>query len=151
MELWVTCTPYKIGTNGETKYESEYCIDKTHKSLIRRFSPRWDRELAENEHANRIHVPFSREPVELVVGWMMAGGGNYIGTMAVPYATYHREKLEILKRFAVYLEIGPLIKRVTNDIAAIERVHPKAPTAEAVPKKKKPSPPKICWYYNKAG
>ena len=121
VELWVTCTPYKMGTNGETEYESEYCLGKAHKSLIRHFSSRWDRELAENEHANRIYVPLSKEPVKLAVGWMVADGSNHIGTMAVSDSTYHRENLEILKGLAVYLEIGPLIKRVTNDIAAIER------------------------------
>ena len=68
-----------LEAGSATKYESEHMLYNTPNRLIRHFSPRWERELAENKNSNRIHVPFPKEPVKLVVGWMMAGDGIHIG------------------------------------------------------------------------
>lgn len=147
----MTCPPFKIEVGGTTKYESEHLLYKTPKRLIRHFSPRWERELMEKKTSNRIHVPFPKQPVKLVVGWMMAGGGNNIGTVAIPYPHRHRENLQVLHRCVVYLEIDQLIERVKNDMERMKPAIPRMPAAMASRKTETPVPPKLCWYCNKTG
>lgn len=43
------------------------------KALMKHFSPKRKRELAGNENAKRIQVPFQKEPVKLIVSWMING------------------------------------------------------------------------------
>lgn len=151
VEIWVQCPPFKIEVNGESEYESEYMLFKAHKKLMRHFSPQWKKELAEYFNATRIHVPFSKQPVKMIVGWMMAGGGNALGTATDPYPNKQIGNLQTLKRLAVYLKIDPLIQRLTTDIEAITPILPARPAPKVAPKPVTPIPPQLCWYCNKAG
>ena len=119
-------------------------------------SPKWARELAKGEEQqeeknddddgglkgimiNRIHVPFPKEPVRLIVGWMMAGGGGQgsLGTATEPYPK-RIGNLKMLLDLVIYLEIGQLKERIAKDIAAA--MSPKLPppvlpaAAKAMPK-----------------
>ena len=93
-------------------------------AIVKYFSPRMKREL-EVKMAKSVHLPFAKEPVKFVIGWMEEGGIDKMGIGAVSYPQNHVGNLEILFRLAIHLEIGPLIARTLNDIETITRIHRK--------------------------
>ena len=121
-------------------------------ALIRHFSKKCKREVAVND-TKRVPVPFVHEPTRLVVGWMMAGGGNELGTPELPYPKYEPQKLEILKSLATYLEIDSLVELITKDIPAATPTVPAlpAPSLAANSPAKSVPVPKVCWFCNKSG
>ena len=121
-----------------------------HRPLINHFSPKWKQELAENDKANRVHAPFPKEPVKLIVGWMMAGGGKDLGTAADPYPRFDLRKLEILKNVATHLEIDSLVELIAKDIVAATPVLPEA-KPKVAPKKEIIRPVRICYWCQKPG
>lgn len=150
VEVWVECKPFTIQFGGVEKVESRVILCSVHRPLIDHFSPKWKRELAENDKANRVHAPFPKEPVKLIVGWMMAGGGKDLGTAADPYPKFDLRKLEILKSVATHLEIDSLVELITKDIVAATPVLPEAKTKIA-PKKEIIRPVRLCYFCQKPG
>lgn len=150
VEVWVECNPFTIQFGGVEKVESQVMLCSVHRPLINHFSPKWKRELAENDKTNRVHAPFSKEPVKLVVGWMMAGGGKELGTAAGPYPRSDLRKLEILKNVATHLEIGSLIELFAKDIVAATPVLPEA-KPKVAPKKEIVRPVRLCYWCQKPG
>ena len=99
-------------------------------ALIRHFSKRCERELTEND-TKRVSVPFGKRPIQLVLGWMIAGGGSDLNTPAVAYPKTERRPLEILRDLARFLEIDSLAKQIETDIAALPPVLPPLPAASS--------------------
>ncbi|KAF6237075.1 hypothetical protein HO173_004542 [Letharia columbiana] len=154
VEIWVQCTPFKVEVNGATKVESEYVLFHLHRTLVKHFSPKWKRELAEDAQANRIHVPFPKEPVKLIVGWIVGGGGNDLNTPDAFYPKHDLRKLEILKSVASYLEIKSLVELFMKDILAWIPALPPVSIGSLVPKPVINKPialEKLCWYCDKPG
>ena len=81
---------------------------------MKHFSPKWKRELVGDENANHIDVPFQKEPVKLIVSWMILGVGDELGTGTDLYPKTNSNNLEILKRLTIYLELDQLTERVTK-------------------------------------
>ena len=137
----------------EGKTEKQRILCSIHTALLRHFSARCKRELAPND-TNRVSVPFIKEPTKLVVGWMMAGGGNKLGTQDVAYPKNDLARLKILKNLAMHLEIGSLAELLEKDIAAVTPVLPPVPAAGSAPdpaKKKANHADKICHFCGKKG
>ena len=141
-----------VGLKGLAITESYKILCSIHTALLRHFSNRCKRELTATD-TKPVLVPFIREPTKLVVSWMMAGGGNTLGTTGVAYPRNELRKLEKLKNLAAYWEIDSLIDLIDMDIAAAMPILPAVPTAKSAPKApaKKAVPEKICWSCNKLG
>lgn len=121
---------------------------------MKHFSPKWKRELAEDAQANRLHVPFPKEPVKLIVGWMVGGGGNDLNTPDAFYPKHDLRKLEILKDVASHLEIKSLVEHFAKDILAWIPALPPVSIGSLVPKpiiEKPIAVEKLCWYCDKPG
>lgn len=142
VELWVQCKPFTVEDGDVQKVETQAILCSIHQTLIQHFSGKWKRELTGNT-AKRVHVPFSKEPVRLVVAWMTGGGGEKLGTPEFPYPKFDLSKLGILQNVATFLEIDPLVELITKDIVAATPVLP-------APKTKKP-PVVTCYYCRKTG
>lgn len=135
------------------KEEKQEPLFSIHTALIRHFSNRCKRELAAND-SKRVSVPFFKEPTKLVLGWMMAGGGNKLGTPDVPYPKNDTSQLKILKDLATHLEIDSLAELIEKDLAAVIPVLPPVPAAGSVPApaaKKDPHAGKVCFFCGKRG
>ena len=150
VEVWVECNPFTIQFGGVEKVENRVMLCSVHRPLINHFSPKWKRELAEDDKANRVHAPFAKEPVKLVVGWMMVGGGKMLATAADPYPKFDLRKLEILKSVATHLEIDSLVELIAKDIVAATPVLPEA-KPKVAPKKEIIRPVRICYWCQKPG
>lgn len=147
--MWVEREPFVF----QGKEEKQELLFSVHTALIRHFSNRCKRELAAND-TKRVSVPFFKEPTKLVLGWMMAGGGNKLGTPDVPYRKSDLSQLKILKDLATHLEIGSLAELIEKDIAAVIPVLPPIPAAGSVPApatKKAPHADKVCFFCGKRG
>ena len=120
---------------------------------MKHFSGKWKRELSSNT-VKRIAVPFAKEPFRLVVGWIVGGGGNKLGTPEVHYPRANLQKLEILKDLATYLNIDSLVELIAKDMIAVTPVTPQVPKASSVSKsikKKAIGVERACWHCHKSG
>ena len=96
-----------------------------------------------------------KKATQLVLGWMIAGGGSNLDTPAVSYPKTERRPLEILRDLAKFLEIDSLAKLIEKDIAALPPLPP--PVVPATSSVQKPTEMKaaraerICYFCGKAG
>lgn len=130
------------------KVETQVILCSVHKALLQRFSEKWKRELA-GSSAKRVHVPFLKEPVRLVVGWMIGGGGDIFSTPGLSNQE-HINNLKMLQQLVIYLEIDSLVERIASVIKAVTPILPasKASTTSTKPLvKTKP----LCFFCNKPG
>ena len=151
--MWIKRTPYKLEGSGDQKVEDKEILCSVPTALIRHFCGRCKRELAVND-TKRVLVPFVKKPTQLVVAWMMAGGGNNLGTPDVAYPKTEPQNLEILKNLAEYLEIDSLVQHVKKDMATVPLVLPPAPAAGSVPNPPVRAPiveRRVCHFCNKQG
>ena len=138
---------------GVQQRDNQHLLRSIHTALIRHFSKRCERELTEND-TKRVSIPFGKKATQLVLGWMIAGGGSNLDTPAVSYPKTERRPLEILRDLAKFLEIDSLTKLIESDIAALPPVPPPVP---AVASGQKPTEPKaaraekMCYFCGKPG
>lgn len=148
VELWVECDPFTLQDGDIERVEKQEIFCSIHTALIQHFSKKVKRDLA-GKPAKRVHIPFFRKPVTLVVDWMKNGGIGPLGTAANPYPK-RIEDLTILRDLVIYLEVDHLIERIAKDIEAITPILP-APKKVAIPRKKPVQVERICYYCNKPG
>ena len=138
---------------GVQQRDNQHLLRSIHTALIRHFSKRCERELTEND-TKRVSIPFGKKATQLVLGWMIAGGGSNLDTPAVSYPKTERRPLEILRDLAKFLEVDSLTKLIESDIAALPPVPPPVP---AVASGQKPTEPKaaraekMCYFCGKPG
>ena len=138
---------------GVQEWDNQHMLRSIHTALIRHFSKRCKRELTEND-TKRVSVPFGKKAVQLVLGWMSAGGGNNLDTPAVFYPKTERRPLEILRDLARFLEIESLAKFIEKDIAALPPLPPPLPGATLVQKPIEGRAARVerrCFFCGKAG
>lgn len=155
--MWVEREPFMF----QGKEEKQELLFSVHTALIRHFSNRCKRELSAND-TKRVTIPFFKEPTKLVLNWMMAGGGNKLGTPDVPYPKRNVSNLKILKDLATHLEIDSLPELIEKDIAAVIPALPPVPAASsasasapapapAPATKTDPYADKVCFFCGKRG
>ena len=148
VELWVECDPFTLQDGDIEKVEKQEIFCSIHTALIQHFSKKVKRDLA-GKPAKRVHIPFFRKPVTIVVDWMKNGGIGQLGSAANPYPK-GIENLRILRDLVVYLEVDQLVERIAKDIEAITPILP-APKKVVVPRQKPIREERICYYCNKPG
>ena len=139
--------------DGVQKWDNLHMLHSIHTALIRHFSKRCERELTEND-TKRVLIPFGKKASQLVLGWMIAGGGSNLDTPAVSYPKTERRPLEILRDLAKFLEIDSLAKFIEKDMAALPPVPPSLPAASSVQKPIEMKPAReerMCYFCGKVG
>lgn len=139
--------------DGVQKSDNLHMLHSIPTALIRHFSKLCERELTENG-TKRVLVPFGKRATQLVLGWMIAGGGSNLNTPAIPYPKTERRPLEILRDLAKFLEIDSLAKFFEKDIAALPPAPPPLPAASSVQKPietKAAREERMCYFCGKMG
>ncbi|MCJ1427624.1 hypothetical protein MMC29_005527 [Sticta canariensis] len=91
--------------------------------LVKHFSPEWKHQLDE-ENAKVLYLTAHKDPIKLIIEWMLAGGVDSNRNGSIPYSQNDVHKLLSLNKLVAFLKIDSLENRTLKRIDSITRSQP---------------------------